>query len=319
MGKLIFAAIVLILGFTVHRVLAWIVPTEPRFASRARLMGFIGHGAAGTGVVVAAVTLFFSMFVSVDSGHVGVVTVFGNVEPEPLYNGLRIVMPWKDVRQMSIQILKHEGKCDAVSIDIQAVHTVMAINFSIRPDKAPELYRSIGLSYETAIIDPAASEVLKANTAIHAANDILQQRQKIKVDVQTGLTVWLAKYNIDVREVSIKDIRFNQDFERAVEQKQIAQQVAQQKKYEVEQAVQAANAKVAQQRGEGDAAKAKADGDAAALRITGTAQAEYNRNVAASLTPVLIQRVYLDKWDGKLPQYMLGGGANILLGLPHDK
>lgn len=161
-----------------------------------------------------------------------------------------------------------------------------------------------------------ASEVLKANTALHAANDILQQRPKIKSDVQDGLTRWLTKYGIDVKEVSIKDIRFDADFEKAVERKQIAQQIAQQKRYEVDQATQEALAKVAQAKGEGDSARAKAQGDADALRIRAAAEAEYNQKVSASLTATLIQKAYLDKWNGQLPQYSLGGAASSLFQIP---
>src|SRR5260370_39341909 len=101
------------------------------------------------------------------------------------------------------------------------------------------------MGYETAIIAPAASDVLKATTAVHPANDILQQRAKIKADVQDGITHWLSKYGILVREVSIKDIRFDPDFEKAVQRTQIVQQLAQQKKYEAEHAQQDATSMVA--------------------------------------------------------------------------
>ena len=53
-----------------------------------------------------------------------------------------------------------------------------------------------------------------------------------------------------------------------------------------------------------------------ALRLRGEAEATYNAKVAASLTPVLIQQQYLTRWDGRLPQYSLGGGAVPLLQLP---
>ncbi|MBI4536733.1 MAG: hypothetical protein HY712_02115 [candidate division NC10 bacterium] len=48
-------------------------------------------------------------------------------------------------------------------------------------------------------------------------------------------------------------------------------------------------------------------------------QAKYNQKVAASLTSTLIQQRYLEKWDGKLPQFSMGtgsGGPGILLNLP---
>jgi regulator of protease activity HflC (stomatin/prohibitin superfamily) len=174
------------------------------------------------------------------------------------------------------------------------------------------------MGYETGIIAPAASEVLKATTAVHPANDILQQRAKIKADVQDGITHWLSKYGILVREVSIKDIRFDADFEKAVERKQIAQQLAQQKRYEVEQAQQDAASMVARERGKGEAEKANAEGQAQALRIRGAAEAEYNARVAQSLSPVLIQQQYLQKWNGQLPQYQLGA-SGALISLPTPK
>jgi regulator of protease activity HflC (stomatin/prohibitin superfamily) len=62
-----------------------------------------------------------------------------------------------------------------------------------------------------------------------------------------------GQYGIQVTEVSIKDIRFDKDFEQAVERKQIAQQVAEQKRYEVDQAKREAESKVRRERGEGAA------------------------------------------------------------------
>ena len=48
---------------------------------------------------------------------------------------------------------------------------------------------------------------------------------------------------------------------------------------------------------------AAANGEAQALKIKGDAEAEYNRKIAASLSPLIVQQMMLDKWDGKLPVY----------------
>jgi regulator of protease activity HflC (stomatin/prohibitin superfamily) len=69
-------------------------------------------------------------------------------------------------------------------------------------------------------------------------------------------------------------------------------------------------------KGKGDAARAQAEGEADALRTKGEAEATYNAKVAASLTPTLIQQQYLMRWNGQLPQYMLGGDNSLLLQLP---
>lgn len=315
MSKLIFAAVLILGGLGLGRVLMSMTAGADG-GRRALPLATVGRAVRVVGVLLGLLIIFVSSFVVVDAGHVGVVTVFGNVEKDALFNGLHLVMPYKDVIQMDTRVQKHEAKYDAASVDIQAVHAVMALNFRLIGERAPEVYRTVGLRYEQSIIDPAAAEVLKAQTAVHAANDILQQRPRIKADVQDGLTKWLAKYGIQVTEVSIKDIRFDKDFELAVERKQIAQQVAEQKRYEVDQAKREAESKVAKERGEGAAVQARAEGEAAATRLRAAAEAEYNAKVQQSLTPVMIQQQYLTKWDGRLPQFVTGTSGNMLMQIP---
>src|SRR5437764_5378782 len=180
MGKLILATVLIVGGVFVGRLLVSMA-AQVRDATRARLpLVGIGRAAQVAGVLLGLLVIVLSSFVVVDAGHVGVVTVFGDVEKEPLYNGLHFVLPYKDVIQMDTRVQKHEAKYDDASVDIQAVHAVMALNYRLIDDRAPEVYRTVGLRYEHSIIDPAAAEVLKANTAVHAANDILQQRPRIK-------------------------------------------------------------------------------------------------------------------------------------------
>jgi regulator of protease activity HflC (stomatin/prohibitin superfamily) len=67
----------------------------------------------------------------------------------------------------------------------------------------------------------------------------------------------------------------------------------------------------AEAKGKGDAAREEAKGVAEATRIKGEAEATYNAKVAGSLTPIVIQQQYLARWDGRLPQYSLGGGGAV--------
>ena len=196
------------------------------------------------------------------------------------------------------------------------LHVDMVLNFRLNADRAPEVYRSIGLGFSGVIIDPAAQEVLKANTATHNAAEILLRRPLIKNEVQRELTLWLAKYGIELKEAALANIRFDPAYEKAVEAKQIEEQKAEQKRYELIQAQRQAEIVAAQAKGRGDAAREEARGVAEATRIKGDAEAAYNAKVAASLTPVLIQQQYLARWDGRLPQYTLGGGAVPFIQIP---
>jgi regulator of protease activity HflC (stomatin/prohibitin superfamily) len=78
---------------------------------------------------------------------------------------------------MDTRVQKHTTRYDAASKDLQAVHVDMVLNYRLMPDRAPEVYKSIGLGYTSVIVDPAAQEVLKAQTAMHNAAEILEEQK----------------------------------------------------------------------------------------------------------------------------------------------
>ena len=145
----------------------------------------------------------------------------------------------------------------------------MVLNYRLTPDKATEVYQRIGPNYASVIIDPAAQEVLKANTALHVSHRDPPPAPKIKSDVQRELTTWLAKYGIEVKEAALANISFDKAYEKAIEAKQIEEQKAEQKRYELIQAQRQAEIVAAQAKGQGDAAREKAKGEAEATEIRG--------------------------------------------------
>ncbi len=271
------------------------------------------RGLAMALIPLGALMVFSSGVRMIAAGHVGVAVLFGKVQPIALHEGLNLVNPLYDVVEMDTRVQKHQARYDAASRDLQAVHVEMVLNYRLKPDQATAVYQRIGPSYSGIIIDPAAQEVLKANTALHIATEILHQRPKIKNDVQRDLSIWLEKYGIELKEASLANIRFDAAYEKAIEAKQIEEQKAEQKRYELIQAQRQAEIVAAQAKGQGDAAREKSKGEAEAIKIRGEAESSYNQKVAASLTSTLIQQRYLEKWDGKLPQFSTGAGTPGLL------
>ena len=311
MGKLVFAGIVLAVGLAL-----WATARRQPVFQRPPLV-LVPPAVFALAVGIPALIFVFSIFRIIPAGEVGVKVLFGQVDPVPLREGLNVLWnPLYDVVNMDTRVHKHVAKYDAASKDLQAVHVEMVLNVRLIPDRAPEVYKGIGLNYSAVIIDPAAQEVLKAQTATHNAAEILLKRPAIKNDVQRDLTTWLAKYGVELKEAALANIRFDPAYEKAIEAKQIEEQKAEQKRYELIQAQRQAEIVAAEAKGKGDAALAEAKGVADALRVRGEAEATYNQKVSASLTPVLIQQQYLGKWDGKLPQYSFGSGATPLVSLP---
>jgi regulator of protease activity HflC (stomatin/prohibitin superfamily) len=311
MGKLVFAGIVLGVGLVVWAVLR----RQPAFERPP--LNLVPYVVLVLAVLVPLLVFAFSIFRIIPAGQVGVKVLFGQVDPVPLREGLNVLWnPLYDIVTMDTRVQKHAARYDAASKDLQAVHVEMVLNVRLIPERAPEVYKGIGLGYSSVIIDPAAQEVLKAQTATHNAAEVLLKRPAIKADVQRELTVWLSKYGVELKEAALANIRFDAAYEKAIEAKQIEEQKAEQKRYELIQAQRQAEIVAAQAKGKGDAALAEAKGVADALRLKGDAEAAYNLKVSASLSPVLIQQQYLTKWDGRLPQYSFGGGVTPLVSLP---
>lgn len=275
--------------------------------SMAASVGRVANTLFALGAVILVLGFIFTSIRTVSPGHVGVVSVFGKVQERTLDEGLHFINPLASVERMTTQVQMTEADFGGATLDMQNVKVRMAINFRLRSEKASEVYQKIGTDFLNVIVYPAAQEVLKAETAKHKASDILTKRQQIKLDVQNGLSGWLTKYGIELKEISISNVGFDEDYAKAIEQKQVQEQKAEQKEYELLQAQREAQIAQAKAKGEGDAAREAAKAKADALRIEGEAQAEYNRKVAESLTSTLIQADYIKRWDGKLPVYSLGG------------
>lgn len=279
-----------------------------------------------TTVLGCGLSAFTWTFKQIPPGSVGIASLWGKVQDRPLTEGLNIVNPLYDITIMSVQMQKHAPKSAdgqnipyvSASSDMQIVHVQMVLNYSLSADTAPKVFRESGVDYESKILEPAAHEVLKAIMAQHQASEILQKRSLVKADIQKTLATWLAKYGIELKEVSLQNISFDKNYETAIENKQIQEQEAEAKTYKLQQAVKDAEIQAAQAKGRGDSLRAEAQGAADALKLKGAAEAEYNQKVAESLSPVLIQQKWLEKWDGKLPVYSMGsnGGNGMILQMP---
>ena len=312
MGKMVFAGLILLVGLALYGVLR----RQGRFDTGP--LSLVPRFVLVVAVGIPFLIFIFSIFRIIPAGQVGVKVLFGQVDPVPLREGLNVLWnPLYDIVTMDTRVQKHTARYDAASTDLQAVHVEMVLNYRLIPEKAPEVYKTIGLGYSSVIIDPAAQEVLKGQTATHIAGEMLLKRPAIKSDVQKDLTAWLAKYGIELKEAALANIRFDAAYEKAIEAKQIEEQKAEQKRYELIQAQRQAEIVAAAAKGKGDAAREEARGVAEATRIKGEAESAYNTKVAASLTPTLLQQQYLSRWDGRLPQYSFGnGGAVPLVQLP---
>lgn len=288
-------------------------------------------GLIATLPLVASVILgVCSTFTIINPGQRGIVVLFGKADPEALKSGFHFVNPFAKVVAMSEQVEKEQETHPAETSDTQSVQITILTNWRPQGDALSTLYSEYGDEYAKKIIPPAIREAVKAEVAKYKVTDLILNRPQIHKNVQATINTWLNRYHLEVLEVSIADIDFSQKYDDAIEAKQVQEQQALQKQYELQRteteakmaaaaAKGQAESQIERATGEAQSVKIAAQAEADALKIRAEAQAEYNKKVAESLNPLLIQSQYLKTWDGKLPTYMLGSGSQTMLMLPEGK
>lgn len=290
------------------------------------------------GCVVAAIIaliLVLNTFSRVPTGHTGVVTTFGKVENYVFDSGIHVKAPWKKVICMDNRVQKESVELCCFSADIQQVDMLYTINYQISKADAMTIYATIGKDYYTTVIAPTISESVKIVTAKYNAESLVEDRSAMARAIEDDLADKLAAYNIELVSTSIENMDFTDAFESAVEAKQVAYQnklkattEAEQKVVEAEKAAEIekvnadaeaykrkvsaqADAEAQKVQADADAYKKKvaAEADANATKVRGTATAQANKEIAASMTPELIEHEKIEKWSGNYPNTMMGANG----------
>ncbi|MEP0983665.1 prohibitin family protein [Leptolyngbya sp. FACHB-17] len=246
-------------------------------------------------LVLLCLALLSSFFAIVNAGERGVLMGFGAVQEIVLSEGIHPILPIVyTVEKLSVRVQSQEISAEASSKDLQDVYADVALNWHIVPTEVHRLYQQIGNKQAVIerIISPAVEEVLKAVMAKYTAEAIITERGTVKAEVDQALTERLQPYHIAVDDLSLVHIKFSERFREAVEAKQVAEQEAKQAEFV--------------------ALKAAKEAEAIANRARGEAVAQ--QLLRESLTPELLQRQAIEKWNGNLP-FIVGGEGTKLLDL----
>lgn len=125
----------------------------------------------------------------------------------------------------------------------------------------------------------------------YSPDELINKREEFERAIEDRLTKELLAENFQLEQMT-SGLQYPQTLVDAINLKETAIQNAQRAQNEVLQIKAEAEKKIA-----------AAQGEAQALKVKGDAEAEYNRKIASSLSPLIVQQMMLDKWDGKLPVY----------------
>lgn len=292
-----------------------------------RKKGFIGAIILAI-IIFGGLILTFTCTERIPAGYVGVVyNMNGGVDGEVLTQGWHIVSPTKKVTTYSIGIeqsyLTSDNKGDSPNDDSFNIPTSdgktvrVNLEFSYRFDEervAQTFTMFKGKSGEVikdTFIKPKIVAWTQEVSANYPVTDIFgDKRTQINAELDVYLREKFDQYGIIIDTVNFTDISVDAETAAAIQKKVTAQQ-------ELELAnIEAQTAKINAQKDKevaqiaAEKAIIEANAQADVLRIAAEAEAEANREIAASLTPELIEKIKYEQWDGKMPT-VSGSGAIV--------
>ncbi|MGF1537841.1 MAG: prohibitin family protein [Elainellaceae cyanobacterium] len=225
---------------------------------------------AGAIAAAAIAVIAWNAKYIVQPGDVGIVTVLGKAQNEPMREGLNLKLPLiSSVYSLSIkpQAYTPEGRIAAGSSDLQELKSIIQVEWRVDPDQAVEFYRQFRTpeSFQQRYLASIVVEAYNTSTASFTAESAVQKRAQLSDKFAQIVTAKTAQYPILITRATVTDIDFNEEFANAIEQKQIAEQRAKEAVFRAQEAEQDAQASINRAKGEAESARLRAE----SLRLQG--------------------------------------------------
>ena len=261
----------------------------------ANLGKVIGYACLALLILIVSCGSYFR----VDAGEVGVTfnTFTGVTQSYP--QGMYLKMPFiTNVTDFDVRTQKEDIKATSASKDLQRVDIDVVINYHLDYTKVNDLYIKVGEDYSEKIIHPAVYEAIKAASAQFPVEQIIVEREKLKLSAEELLRARLLIYNIILESINLVDIGFDKDFSAVVEQKQMEEQKIKTAEYIKMQAQQKKEATILEAQGE----------------------AEKQRLLRATTSKEVIELKWIEAWKeggAKMPTTLITDGkSGTMLMLP---
>ena len=227
---------------------------------------------------------------TIKTGEVGIVTRFGKVVRQA-GEGINVKTPFiENVTKIEVRDNTIAGQYEVSSKDMQTVKTNISVQYRINDPL--NIFKRFRNQYKERLLEPRIAEVVQAATSAYTIEELVSKRQELSQKIYKTLKEDLKEFGVQVVKISITNHDFSDEYEKAIEAKKAAEQEAQKVEIENNQKIKTAEAN---------------------LKVK-ELEAKANSVLTQSLTKEVLQKQWIEKWDGKLPQYQ-GGNANPILNM----
>lgn len=157
---------------------------------------------------------------------------------------------------------------------------------SIKPPR-PKYIKNVGSDFTNVIVNPAIQECVKSIAAKYTAEQLITNRAVVSTEMEESISQKINPYGLSIEVFNIVNFDFSEEFNKAIEAKQTAQQAA--------------------LKAEQDLARIKVEAEQTVEKAKAEAEAYKLKN--EQITDKVIMMEFIDKWDGELPKVASDAGA----------
>jgi prohibitin 1 len=242
-----------------------------------------------TAKVVAGIVVLFILLsianpiVVIPAGHVGVQDFFGSVLPNTLKPGLGLVIPFTRVVKMSVQTQEFMEVADTPSKEGLIINLDVSLLYRIDPNKAVEIYKTVGRGYKEVIVQPQLRSAIREVTASYEAKALYSaERERVANEIMGLYRKMTKDRGIITDQVLLRKIGLPNTLAVAIQEKLKREQESEQMKFVLMKEQQEAERK----------------------RIEAQGVSDFQKIVSQGISPQLLE------WKGIEATEKLAGSAN---------
>ncbi len=244
--------------------------------------------------IIAVIIIFvllivgFNSFSIISPGHTGVIVTLGKVSDKVLEEGIHFKIPFiQNVEQIDNRVLKTEVESNAASKDLQTISSKVSINYRVNKASSAQIYKNVGADFTNVIVNPAIQECVKSIAAKYTAEQLITNRAVVSSEMEDAISQKINPYGLSIEVFNIVNFDFSEEFNKAIEAKQTAQQEA--------------------LKAEQDLARIKVEAEQTVEKAKAEAEAYKLKN--EQLTENVMIMEFIEKWDGELPKVASDAGT----------
>lgn len=193
----------------------------------------------------------------IEDGQVGVTKSFGTISDAPVRQGVALVFPVvREIEVWNVKLQEIKEQALVPSSEGLIVGLDTSLLFRILPNSAPKLRKSVGRDVTSILIIPYLRNAVRDVVSGYQVKNIYSEdgRKQIAQKIKDSLNQGVGSQGVEIVDVLLRDVKLPTRFKESIEAKLTAEQKAEQKRFELQQAKRDAEIEIARAEG---AAKAQ--------------------------------------------------------------